>query len=357
MQKFVFLCSIFFSVFWLTGSVLATPPSFPDSYSFEAVDSNTTGEGGVCSGSASGRNVQTIFVEQVGNYLFLRMRILGTPGGPSARYKWYLDTNFDGGWSGGSPTNYDYFLTFVNGVITLYDRNTAEIHSTASNDSDIGFQIVGNNVDMYVWMAQVGLSGLSSLKLYWGTDDSTGGIVQQSTCDRPGDAWIVPAPPAQADLSVSVVVNKSVVLVGDTVIFTITLSNGGPDGATNIILKALLPSGYNYVSDTTSQGSYNSGTGEWNVGNLSNGSSATLQLTATINATGSLTLIAEVTACDQPDPDSQPNNGVLAEDDMEDISTRLQPEGIPTLSEWGMIFMSMLLAGSAIWMIRRRQTT
>jgi hypothetical protein len=31
--------------------------------------------------------------------------------------------------------------------------------------------------------------------------------------------------------------------------------------------------------------------------------------------------------------------------------------GIPTLSEWGMIIMSLLLAGSAIWMIRRRQTT
>lgn len=33
-----------------------------------------------------------------------------------------------------------------------------------------------------------------------------------------------------------------------------------------------------------------------------------------------------------------------------------QPESaIPTLSEWGMIFMSLILAGSALWMIRRRQ--
>jgi uncharacterized repeat protein (TIGR02543 family) len=28
---------------------------------------------------------------------------------------------------------------------------------------------------------------------------------------------------------------------------------------------------------------------------------------------------------------------------------------IPTLSEWGMIIMSLMLAGSAIWMMRRRQ--
>ena len=30
------------------------------------------------------------------------------------------------------------------------------------------------------------------------------------------------------------------------------------------------------------------------------------------------------------------------------------PAAIPTLSEWGMIFMSLMLAGSAFWVIRRR---
>ena len=33
------------------------------------------------------------------------------------------------------------------------------------------------------------------------------------------------------------------------------------------------------------------------------------------------------------------------------------PASIPTLSEWGMIIMALILAGSAFWMIRRRQTT
>jgi IPTL-CTERM motif len=33
-----------------------------------------------------------------------------------------------------------------------------------------------------------------------------------------------------------------------------------------------------------------------------------------------------------------------------------QQTAIPTLSEWGMIILSLLLAGAAIWMIRRRQT-
>jgi hypothetical protein len=30
---------------------------------------------------------------------------------------------------------------------------------------------------------------------------------------------------------------------------------------------------------------------------------------------------------------------------------------IPTLSEWGMIFMSLMMAGTAIWRMRRRQAS
>ena len=45
--------------------------------------------------------------------------------------------------------------------------------------------------------------------------------------------------------------------------------------------------------------------------------------------------------------------------DMDSIAfadiTDIEPSQIPTLSEWGMIFMSLILAGSAFWMMRRRQ--
>jgi hypothetical protein len=38
-----------------------------------------------------------------------------------------------------------------------------------------------------------------------------------------------------------------------------------------------------------------------------------------------------------------------------DYENQESPAKVPTLNEWGMIIMSLLLAGSAIWMIRRRQ--
>ena len=44
------------------------------------------------------------------------------------------------------------------------------------------------------------------------------------------------------------------------------MSNNGPDAATNVTLQDLLPAGVTFVSATPSQGTYNSGTGVWNVG-------------------------------------------------------------------------------------------
>jgi uncharacterized repeat protein (TIGR01451 family) len=104
--------------------------------------------------------------------------------------------------------------------------------------------------------------------------------------------------------------------VGGNVIFTITLTNGGPDTATNVTVADLLPSGLSFVSSTPSQGSYNSGTGVWTVGSVSSASSATLSITATVQTAGAKTNTAQVTASDQADADSTPNNNNATEDDQ-----------------------------------------
>ena len=49
--------------------------------------------------------------------------------------------------------------------------------------------------------------------------------------------------------------------VGDTVTFTVTLSNQGPNTATGVIVQDLLPAGLTFVSATASQGTYNGTTG------------------------------------------------------------------------------------------------
>jgi uncharacterized repeat protein (TIGR01451 family) len=141
---------------------------------------------------------------------------------------------------------------------------------------------------------------------------------------------VTPTPNALADLSLTKAVNNATPDVGGNVSFTVTLANAGPSPATGVVVTDALPAGYSFVSATSSQGGYSSATGLWNVGGLANGGSATLALVATVNATGPYLNTAEVTASDQPDPDSTPNNHAPGEDDQASVSTT--PRAVADLS-------------------------
>jgi uncharacterized repeat protein (TIGR01451 family) len=91
---------------------------------------------------------------------------------------------------------------------------------------------------------------------------------------------------------------------GETVQYVINLINNGPENGSNITIEDLLPAGVTYVADTPSQGSYDSGTGIWTVGTLANGASASLSITATVDAGtagATITNTATVTAVDPVD--------------------------------------------------------
>ena len=124
--------------------------------------------------------------------------------------------------------------------------------------------------------------------------------------------------PSTADLSLNKTVNNATPNVGQNVTFTITVANGGPDGATGVVVEDLLPAGLTFVSATPSQGTYTQATGVWTVGAIAGNGNATLQLVATVASLGAKTNVAEITAAGQPDPDSTPDNNVLAEDDQDD---------------------------------------
>ena len=81
----------------------------------------------------------------------------------------------------------------------------------------------------------------------------------------------------QANVAISQTGNYS----GNNVTFIVTATNKGPDTATNINIKDLIPSGLTGVTVTPSVGSYNPTTGIWTINSLLNGSSATLNITGT----------------------------------------------------------------------------
>ncbi|MFC2100112.1 hypothetical protein ACFLSF_04705, partial [Candidatus Bipolaricaulota bacterium] len=72
------------------------------------------------------------------------------------------------------------------------------------------------------------------------------------------------------------------VVVGGQLTYTIVVTNNGPSDATGVVVTDTLPGDVAYFSDTPSQGPYNSGTGEWSVGDLADGASATLTLVVTV---------------------------------------------------------------------------
>ncbi|MBV9924654.1 MAG: DUF11 domain-containing protein [Acidobacteria bacterium] len=120
---------------------------------------------------------------------------------------------------------------------------------------------------------------------------------------------------SSSDLSLSKTVNNPNPIQGQNVTFTLTLINAGPSNATNVAVTDLLPAGLTFVSATPNSGTYASGTGVWSLPSVTSGASATLQIVALVTGTGTITNIAEVTASDQPDPDSTPGNNNPAEDD------------------------------------------
>ncbi len=119
--------------------------------------------------------------------------------------------------------------------------------------------------------------------------------------------------PQQADLALTKTVNDTTPNVGDTITYTITLSNNGPDPATSTQVTDPLASGLTFVSDTPSQGTYDSGTGLWSVGTVNVGSPATLLIQATVVSAESQTNTATITHADQFDPNPG-NNTATAPD-------------------------------------------
>lgn len=81
---------------------------------------------------------------------------------------------------------------------------------------------------------------------------------------------------------------------GDTVVYTISVTNNGISDASNVSLIDNLPFGVTYVSDDSS-GAYSEATSVWTIGSLSNGDSATLNITATVNADTAGTTVTNTT--------------------------------------------------------------
>ncbi len=169
-----------------------------------------------------------------------------------------------------------------------------------------------------------------------------------------------------ADLSLTKRVTPTTAEPGDTVTFTLTLRNDGPSDATQVQVEDRLPNGYTYV--VGSIGGDPGSTGavitpdesaapilRWTVDRLNPGESVALTFQATVRA-GEHLNVAEITAADQPDPDSTPGNWDPREDDYATAqATTLfdPPESWKTVDDDGW----PLLIWRMIWVNNSNATT
>jgi uncharacterized repeat protein (TIGR01451 family) len=116
-----------------------------------------------------------------------------------------------------------------------------------------------------------------------------------------------------ADLVLAKTVSNSTPNVGDTITFTVTLTNAGPLTATNVQVCDLLPPGLSFVSAAPSQGAYDPGSGLWTVGTVTSITPQTLQLTATVVSPNKQKNKAKISHTDQPDANKSNNSASATE--------------------------------------------
>ena len=201
-------------------------------------------------------------------------------------------------------TNGDLLLDPVGDGYTMPGGITG---GTALLDLTGGTADQGSMESELLW-TDIGLTGPTSVGFHVSSSNTTNlpsGILDNM--DGPGGGAL-----SFPDLSVAKTVSADPVYSGNTFTYTVTITNNGDANATGISLTDQLPQlpvAVEYVSYVASQGTYDSGTGVWTVGDIPYTqptlSTATLTITArapSVVADTTVTNNANNLVLDQADP-------------------------------------------------------
>ncbi len=100
--------------------------------------------------------------------------------------------------------------------------------------------------------------------------------------DNNDNDWIHATGPI-SDLKITKTVSNDQPALGEEVSWEVTVTNEGPDTATNVVVRDNLPSGVTHVSDAAANGEYDESAGTWRLDQLASGESQTLTIVTTVD--------------------------------------------------------------------------
>ena len=98
------------------------------------------------------------------------------------------------------------------------------------------------------------------------------------------------------DLEIHIVADKSEIYVGDNIVYTVTVINNGPSDAINTIANILIPNALSILSYNATKGTFDITSGNWSIGNLTNGEKVVLTFVAKALNEGNSTVYVNVTS-------------------------------------------------------------
>ncbi|PKP15478.1 MAG: hypothetical protein CVU07_09980, partial [Bacteroidetes bacterium HGW-Bacteroidetes-23] len=183
----------------------------------------------------------------------------------------------------------------ANPVFCLADNATvANIQVNETNVIWFDLPIGGNVIDLATTL-------VNGQVLYGSISDGTG-------CESAERLQVTVSVVVCADITITKTVDNLNPAINENVIFTIVVANTGMEIFSNVVVRDLLPSGYRFVSATTSVGNYASSSGEWIIPSLGSMSDAALQITAEVLGFGDYTNIAFIDSSDPGDSDGSNNS-------------------------------------------------
>ncbi|WP_347343848.1 gliding motility-associated C-terminal domain-containing protein [Flavobacterium sp. LC2016-01] len=177
--------------------------------------------------------------------------------------------------------------------VTIAFENDALVPITSSDDTPCVFQgvtySIANGKSNYVWSVTNGtiLSGGGTadgnVTISW-SDIGAGQVkvTYINTCDETTTKTLNVTVATCSDLTITNTVSNPTPNFGEQITFTVTVNNVGQGNFINTLVSDLLPNGYELISSSTTQGTFDPLTQLWTIPTLNAGQSVVLTIVAEV---------------------------------------------------------------------------